>query len=102
MAGFLVFLANDPNINPYSAPYTGDMIALATSSTGLLYMQSAVLAGTLDPTLAQLRIMSYISTYAPVCTYYYATDFVYQMQRWTTYTMGPEYSSIWDGILPVI
>jgi hypothetical protein len=98
MAGFLLFLSDDPNISPYTN--TSYMSALATSGTGLMAMQSAVLAGTLDPTLAQLRVMSYIATYAPICSYYYCTDFVYQMQRWTTYTAGPAYANLWDGIIP--
>lgn len=102
MSGFLVFLIDDPNLNPYAAESIAAIQNLATGSTGLLYMQSQVLGGELDPTLAQLRIMSYLATYAPILTYYYVTDFVFQMQRWTSYTMGPEFANIWDGMIPTI
>lgn len=100
MSGFLVFLADDPNLSPYAD--ASAMTNLATGGTGLLYMQSQVLGGSLDPTLVQLRLMSYIATYAPICSYYYCTDFVFQMQRWTSYTMGPEFANIWDGMIPTI
>ena len=101
MQQFLLFLANDSNLSPYANGTYMNNLANGTSPTsGLGYLRTQVLSGAVDPTLAQLRLMNYIATYAPIASFYYCTDFVYQMQMWTTYTAGPAFANLWTGIIP--